>query len=662
MSRIGIFQMSDKDGIVENYITYLLKDIRENVEELVVVVNGELKEKEEKKLEAYAEKIFFRENYGYDAYAFRETILDFLGIDYIRRFDELLLFNDTFYGPLYPFREVFDAMEGSPADFWGLTKHAATKASAPPMREHIQSYFLVFRHKMLNDASFQMFWETLQLDKMQFEKLVHQYEVRLTVYFASRGYRYEAYVKDDDLNGSQDYNCCHYLFSPYLLLKKYRMPVIKRKVFSEGKTLCILAGEEIYQAFQYIKEKTDYDINFIWNDLLRKCNISDLKDMLNWNYVLPKVSGYALPEDKKIAVVAHITYDELLDDCLECLISLPESIDIYVTSYKPGILEKVDAFSKQNHRENMKGKAVKNRGRDVSAIFLGCRDIVGKYEYLCFVHDKRTTGNKGFYMTGASFHHLAWENMVASPGYLKNIIQLFEENPRLGLLSPPKPLHWDYAGLIYNGWSDDYEICAREAERLELNVPMDETKYPFAFSTCFWCRTKALWKMFQYPLCYEDFKEEPLPMDGELNHALERIIIYVAQDAGYYSGIVESAEYAALDIQNLNMTAKRLWPNPQVRYKSYLRNKKAVYVYGAGIEGRKATAILKGMKKKIAGYLVSDDHFASCKSSLRPLLKLSEMPREGSGIIIAMNRTNTRAALKNLEKCGIDDFMLMNEL
>ena len=47
------------------------------------------------------------------------------------------------------------------------------------------------------------------------------------------------------------------------------------------------------------------------------------------------------------------------------------------------------------------------------------------------------------------------------------------------------------------------------------------------------------------------FLEEPLASDGTLNHAIERIIIYVAQSEGYYTAMVESAFYASLYINNL---------------------------------------------------------------------------------------------------------------
>ena len=42
-------------------------------------------------------------------------------------------------------------------------------------------------------------------------------------------------------------------------------------------------------------------------------------------------------------------------------------------------------------------------------------------------------------------------------------------------------------------------------------------------------------KIFEYAFKGEDFPAEPMPVDGTISHAIERIWPYVAQEAGYYS-------------------------------------------------------------------------------------------------------------------------------
>ncbi|WP_353937923.1 rhamnan synthesis F family protein, partial [Parabacteroides goldsteinii] len=39
---------------------------------------------------------------------------------------------------------------------------------------------------------------------------------------------------------------------------------------------------------------------------------------------------------------------------------------------------------------------VENRGRDVSALLVGCAPYISDYKYVCFVHDKKTTQLKPY--------------------------------------------------------------------------------------------------------------------------------------------------------------------------------------------------------------------------------------------------------------------------
>ena len=80
MKRLGIFQMNDYEGLVDDYILYLLNDILPNLDELIIVVNGMIQTCETVKLHNYTNKIFFRSNEGFDAIAYKETIIQFLGI------------------------------------------------------------------------------------------------------------------------------------------------------------------------------------------------------------------------------------------------------------------------------------------------------------------------------------------------------------------------------------------------------------------------------------------------------------------------------------------------------------------------------------------------------------------------------------------------------
>ena len=99
----------DKDGIVGEYVFYYLKALKEVSEFLYVIVNGCINENDRTKLLTIANRVDIRENYGYDAYAYKHALNECKNI--LPEYDELILSNNSFYGPLYPLTNMFECMD-----------------------------------------------------------------------------------------------------------------------------------------------------------------------------------------------------------------------------------------------------------------------------------------------------------------------------------------------------------------------------------------------------------------------------------------------------------------------------------------------------------------------------------------------------------------------
>ena len=89
-----------------------LGGLREHAAHLLVVVNGELSEAGRAVLEPVVDEILVRENRGFDIWGHKDA-LDHLG-SRLDDFDELILTNDTWFGPIRPYGPVFERM-GQPA-------------------------------------------------------------------------------------------------------------------------------------------------------------------------------------------------------------------------------------------------------------------------------------------------------------------------------------------------------------------------------------------------------------------------------------------------------------------------------------------------------------------------------------------------------------------
>lgn len=122
MKRLFIYSFYDNDGIVDDYVPCFLEKFKPYCEEILTVVNGSLSDEGRKKLEENSTVVFERENVGFDSAGFK-FVIEHLGYEKLKEYDELILANSTMFGPIYSPAELFDEMEKRDCDFWGITEH-----------------------------------------------------------------------------------------------------------------------------------------------------------------------------------------------------------------------------------------------------------------------------------------------------------------------------------------------------------------------------------------------------------------------------------------------------------------------------------------------------------------------------------------------------------
>lgn len=186
MKRLCFFSHFDRDGIIDDYVICYLEGLKTVAESIIFISNSGLSRQEQEKLSDIAEKVIIRENTGYDFGSWKEG-LDRFGFENLEKYDEIILANDSCYGPLYPFSEMFGKMAGASCDFWGVTKNNA-------IFPHVQSFFLVFRQSVFQSGVFRTFWERIVPLKGKYE-MVDAYEVGLSETLTKHGFRSHSYVK-----------------------------------------------------------------------------------------------------------------------------------------------------------------------------------------------------------------------------------------------------------------------------------------------------------------------------------------------------------------------------------------------------------------------------------------------------------------------------------
>ncbi len=502
--RLGIFCFYNAKGHAPRYVHVFLEALMPHLSELAVVVNGALDDESREMFSEFASKIIVKDNEGLDVAAYRMGMLDY-GWDALEAFDEVICLNDTVMGPVRPFAEMFETMDSRDVDFWGITTYPAETLNGEEIPAHLQAYWHAYRRALVASPDFRQYWEHLE-ELCDYAEVTREHEMKFTARFEGLGFTWDSYIDTGKFAALTPYPM---LYAPMELLRDTPCPVFKRRSFFLDYDFYAdqTVGQPALELYEYVRDHTDYDSDLIWDAVLPYYNIGPVAKAMHLNYVLPQgalnVRRGAAP---RAAFIFHIFFLDMLDVTFDALSVLPEGVDLFVTCAP----EKVDAIAEYANAHSFSKRIefvpVQNRGRDVSALLVGACDVVLSrgYEVIGFAHDKKSAQNQQSGSHGSisqGFTYKLMQNTLGSRDYVENILTLFADDPRLGLVCPPPPFQGIYYPVTMpNDWGPNFEMT-RELlqDRLGIDVPLDpRISTRSALGSCYWFRVDALRPLFEH--------------------------------------------------------------------------------------------------------------------------------------------------------------------
>ena len=602
INRLCIYVFSDADMVADRYALYLLDQLKMYCTKLLIVCNDQFSlQGLDRFVDAQSQLMQIqRPSYGF--------ALNQFGRDELQAYDEVILMDSSLMGAVFPLDSMFQRMNTRDVDIWGVVNYwdmsedAAAKecvSSAPTL----ETCFIVANRKVFSSEAFFQYW--MLQDETDGE---HSKQANLTRFFEMRGFHCEAYINDPDL---KRFAKRPLMDIPVTLVRDYHCPFFKRDIFfrKHEENLAFALENQAAELMAYLAGKNSYDVDMIWENVLRTAHMSDIKYALRLNYVLHDDVKAEYSSKTRLALVIHTYYPDLIDYCYRYALSMPPEADIYITTCREDQTAELQKLYTGGVWHTVTIVKVSNRGRDVSALLVGISEYLQDYDLVCFVHDKKVN-QLDWNIMGSSYSTRCFDNLLGSRELVSQIIHCFECQPRLGLLFPPPPYHGDYYFTIGNAWGPNYQNTKDLLNRMKVTVPISEDKPPIApLGTMFWFRPTALNLLFQYGWTYDDFPQEPNEVDGTILHAIERAYPYFAQQAGYYSAWVLS------DTQ-----ARNEWNN--LYYLLNAVNIEAFKRYGLCSH----VELLRRMETDCAHQIVPDDNEISLKRGLKNWLR-SMMPR-----------------------------------
>ena len=550
MRRAAFYLFYDPQGQVDDYVLHALGHLRPHVELVFVVSNSPLDEANRARLATVADTVWERENVGFDVWAYKEA-MEQVGADRLAEFDEVILLNCTFFGPLDTFDDLFASMDARPdLDFWGITEHGKTHRhpfdKSLSMEAHLQTHWLASRRRLFTSDDWREYWDEMPMIE-SYADSVMRHESRFTGFFQERGYTSAAAFP------AEPYDSAHPIMDSPEAMIVDGCPIVKRRSFfydplyNEGEAN---DGRRIVQ----LMETKGYPVELLYSNLARTSVPRWLATNLGLLEVLPDVDlGYDQARPLRVVAIAHIFYPDMTDEIVDRLDFLPHDYDLVITTSDEDKKAVIAAALERRGRAADLRIVQSNRGRDVSAFFIDCRDVLdgGGYDIVIKLHSKKQPQDTR--NIAELFKRHMFENLLNSPGYAANVLRLFQQHSSLGMVFPPL-YHIAYPTLGHS-WFLNKPRAKREAKRLGITVPFDNTTPLSAYGSFFIARPETLRLITSAGYAHEDFPDESGYGDGALSHVVERLVSYAVLSTGHHVREVLTADLAATNYSYLEYRA-----------------------------------------------------------------------------------------------------------
>jgi glycosyltransferase involved in cell wall biosynthesis len=230
-------------------------------------------------------------------------------------------------------------------------------------------------------------------------------------------------------------------------------------------------------------------------------------------------------QEQRIALHVHAFYPDDVTTIVDALKPTRTRIDLLVSVVSKKDRERISHLLRDYQGGRVDIRVVPNRGRDIGPFCTAFVDTFQRdYDIVGHVHTKRSPD-----LDSASIQqwvHFLLTNLLGGPGGLTMADRILGEmaaDPRIGLVFPDDP------NVI--SWGSNRPDAEDLAKRMGITELPEQIWFPVG--TMFWARISALEPLWALGLGLEDYPPEPVPYDGTMLHALERLLPLIAQKAGY---------------------------------------------------------------------------------------------------------------------------------
>lgn len=225
--RVAVFASYSGDGTLPPQVQPYLEGLRPLVERIVVVCDNDLAPDQIARLSGLADHVITGRHGEYDFGSYKRGEAWARQAGWLDEADNLILCNDSCFGPVGSFAPMFERMEARHLDFWGAT-------DSQQFHPHLQSFFVVLSWHVFQSPTFRMFLQGV-VKQPNVHEVIMKYEIGLTKSLSEAGYSWGAMV-ENRLKGAHPMDPTYRNISAYpLRAMEMGLPLVKVKALREAR-------------------------------------------------------------------------------------------------------------------------------------------------------------------------------------------------------------------------------------------------------------------------------------------------------------------------------------------------------------------------------------------------------------------------------------------
>lgn len=230
--------------------------------------------------------------------------------------------------------------------------------------------------------------------------------------------------------------------------------------------------------------------------------------------------------DLKVAVHLHLHYPDLIDDIFRRLELNTSRCDLFISCDNEDVRQLVESRLGDYRLGEVVIRMVPNRGRDVGPMITEFGQSLEGYDVVGHIHGKKSVeAGGGAPGLGGTWREFLLENLIGGKtAAMDEILVAFAEDSRLGLVFPEDP------SVV--GWTQNRASAADVVQRLGLDLGLPEG-IEFPVGNMFFARPAAIAPLLRSGFAWDDYPPEPVPYDGTMLHALERLVPLICEHEGF---------------------------------------------------------------------------------------------------------------------------------